>query len=94
MAQKSKGMRRNTRQKLTKDRKSSDSTEKHLRDFDDGDRVRIHFDPSVHQGFPHPRFHGRSGTVTEKRGRSYIVAVKDGGKTKEFPIYPAHLKHL
>lgn len=92
MAQKSKGMRRKTRKKLTRDSGNEGRTEKHLRSFDDGERVRFDIDPSVQQGMPHPRFDGRTGEVVEQRGRSFVVKLDDRGKEKTFAVYPAHLR--
>ncbi len=92
MAQKSKGMRRKTRKKLTKSNQQEGPTAKHMRSFADGDSVRLDVDPSVHQGMPHPRFHGRTATVVKQQGRSYVVEIDDRGKTKRFPVYPAHLQ--
>ncbi len=92
MAQKSKGMRRKTRKKLTKDSDQSSKISRYLQGFEDGQQVLIDIDPSVHEGMPHPRFHGRTGVVKERRGRSVVVTVKDGGKEKEFTIHPAHLR--
>lgn len=94
MAQKSKGMRRKTRKKLTKDAGRQGTISKHLQNFEDGEQVLIDIDPSVQQGMPHPRFHGRSAFVEGRRGRSFVITVKDGGKTKEFTVHPAHLRAL
>ncbi len=92
MAQKSKGMRRKTRRKLSKKSGHVGTISRHLQDFEEGQQVVIKVDPSIHKGMPHPRFHGRTGVVQEKRGQSFVVTVKDGGKEKEFTIHPAHLK--
>jgi large subunit ribosomal protein L21e len=40
-----------------------------------GDRVRIMINPAVQKGMPHRRYQGSIGTVTEKRGRSYVLHV-------------------
>lgn len=91
MAQKSSGMRNKTRKKLTKDSGKEGVIDRFLQDFDDGESVRIEIDPAVQDGMPHPRFDGRTGTVEEQRGSSYVVTVPDGGKTKTFTAHPAHL---
>jgi large subunit ribosomal protein L21e len=57
-----------------------------------GARVAIFIDPSVHRGQPHHRYHGRVGLITEKRGRAYVVEIKDGGKIKKIIASPEHLK--
>lgn len=90
MAQKSKGMRRKTRKKLTREETGGEISS-HLQSFDEGERVRLKIDPAVQQGMPHPRFDGRTAEVRERKGRSYVVALDDGGKEKRFAVYPAHL---
>ncbi|MDY6770520.1 MAG: 50S ribosomal protein L21e [Candidatus Nanohaloarchaea archaeon] len=92
MAQKTTGSRNKTRQKLTKHTRDKETISDHLKNFDEGDQVRIDVDSAIHEGLPHPRFHGRTATVTGKRGQSYIVELEDGGQTKELPVYPAHLE--
>jgi large subunit ribosomal protein L21e len=46
----------------------------------------------VHKGQPHPRFHGKTGKIADKRGQAYIVAINDGNKAKKLIIRPEHLK--
>jgi large subunit ribosomal protein L21e len=92
MAQKSQGSRNKTRKKFTKNVRDKETLSTHLKEFEEGDSVVIDVDPSIHEGIPHPRFHGKTAQVTGKRGRSYIVELQDVNKTKEFPVYPAHLK--
>lgn len=59
--------------------------------FDPGDEVRFIIDPSSPKGRPHPRYHGRSGVVLERRGRAYVVELKDG-RFKRIISRPEHLK--
>lgn len=92
MAQKTSGSRNKTRQKLTKHTRDKETISDHLKTFEEGDKVLIQVDSSIHKGLPHPRFHGKAGQITGKRGQSYLVTIKDGGKKKELPVYPAHLK--
>ncbi|MCJ7450604.1 MAG: 50S ribosomal protein L21e [Candidatus Nanohaloarchaeota archaeon QJJ-9] len=92
MAKKSQGMRNKARKKMKKDARDKSTVNQHLKEFDEGDRVRIDIDSGIHKGMPHHRFQGRTGTIKGKRGRSYIVEVSDNNAKKEFPAYPAHLK--
>lgn len=94
MAQKSKGARRKTRKKLTKDGGRTGTLSRHLQGFEDGQKVLIDVDPSVQDGMPHPRFHGRTAVVGGTRGRGVVISVKDGGQSKEFAVHPAHLREL
>jgi len=63
-----------------------------LRSFQIGEKATIVIDSSVHRGQPHARFHGLTGTVEEKRGRSYVVGVRFGGKVKKAIAAPEHLR--
>jgi large subunit ribosomal protein L21e len=59
--------------------------------FDEGDKVNIVIDPSVHKGMPFSRFHGLTGTVIGRRGAAFEVRVKDGNKDKIVIARPEHL---
>lgn len=50
--------------------------------FEKGDKVHIIVDPSIHKGQPHHRFHGKTGEVIGKRGKCYLISVRDGNKEK------------
>ncbi|MEX0567565.1 MAG: 50S ribosomal protein L21e [Candidatus Njordarchaeota archaeon] len=59
-----------------------------------GEKVVIKIDPSIQKGMPYKRFHGKVGTIIDKRGRSYIVLVKDGNKEKKVIARPEHLRPI
>jgi large subunit ribosomal protein L21e len=63
-----------------------------LQEYQPGNRVVIKIDSSVHKGMPHKRFHGRIGTILNKRGRSYVVSVSQGEAVKEIIVRPEHLE--
>ncbi len=63
-----------------------------LQEFDQGEKVNIVIDSSIHKGMPHPRFHGYTGEVEGKRGNSYLIGINDGGKRKKLIVRPEHLK--
>ncbi len=90
----SKGFRSKTRYKLKKSIRPvrANPITKRIQTFNEDDLVHIIIDPSIHKGQPHPRFHGKTGKVTEKRGRAYIVEINDGNKAKKLIIRPEHLK--
>jgi len=94
MVRRSRGSRSKTRYKLKKSIRVSRANpiSKKIQTFDESDLVHIIIDPSVQKGQPHPRFHGKTGKVTEKRGRAYIVDINDGNKAKKLIIRPQHLK--
>ncbi len=90
----SKGSRTGTRQKLLKKNREKGvlSVSRIIQKFEIGDSVHIDIDPSIQKGQPHPRFHGKTGRVVEKRGRSYLVEVMDGNAKKILISRPVHLR--
>ena len=61
-------------------------------EYKPGDKVYIIINPSVMKGMPHRRYHGKVGVVVGKRGKSYEVEVRVGGKIKKLIIRPEHLR--
>lgn len=90
----SRGSRSKTRYKLKKTIRAgrTNPITKKMQIFNENDLVHIIIDPSMHKGQPHPRFHGKTGKVSEKRGRAYVVEINDGDKAKKLIIRPEHLK--
>jgi len=90
----SRGFKSKTRYKLKKTIRAgrTNPITKHIQTFDENDLVHIIIDPSIHKGQPHPRFHGRTGKVADKRGQAYIVEINDGNKAKKLIVRPEHLK--
>jgi len=89
----SRGFRNKTRRVLKKDKKRVTITEK-LKTFSIGDSVIVKLEPSTQGGMPHPRYHGVYGKVSEKRGRSYAIDIKDKNKPKKLIASPEHLKKM
>lgn len=90
---KSHGMRKNTRNKLSKSVRARGISPvvKAIQDFEIGARVHILLDPSIHKGMPHPKFHGKTGKVIGKRGRAFVLEVSDQNATKSVVAFPEHL---
>jgi len=65
----------------------------YFKELKTGDRVAIKREQSVDASFPE-RVQGRTGVVTGKRGRSYIVKLKELNKEKTFIVKPIHLKRI
>lgn len=62
--------------------------------FDSGDSVALVMELSQQSpGFP-KRMQGRTGKVVEKRGRAYVIEVKDYKMTKTYMVKPIHLKKI
>ena len=57
-----------------------------------GSQVIIKMDSSVQKSLPHKRFHGKVGTVLEKRGRGYVVSVTKGDAIKQIIVRSEHLE--
>lgn len=88
MVRKSYGKMRGTRKKLAK--KRTLTVNAYLKTFKEGDRV--HIDLVSSSPLPHPRFHGLTGEVIERRGRAYGVRIRDGHATKVIFLRSEHLK--
>ena len=58
-----------------------------------GDSVAVVRELSMNFNFP-KRMQGRTGSIEGKRGKVYIVKIKDQNKEKRFLIEPIHLKRV
>jgi large subunit ribosomal protein L21e len=90
-----KGYRHRTRKILRKrvrERGGVPSLSYLLIDYRDGDRVHIVIDPAIQKSMPHRRYHGRTGIIVGKRGKSYEVKVHLGDKEKTLYVRPEHLR--
>lgn len=93
MGRKAKGFRRKTRALLRKKprERGKIGLSKLLHTYAPGEKVVVKIDPSVHAGMPHRRYHGRIGSIVNKRGRSYVVSVTQGRAVKDIIVRPEHL---
>ncbi|OIO81542.1 hypothetical protein AUJ84_00745 [Candidatus Pacearchaeota archaeon CG1_02_32_132] len=66
---------------------------KFFQKFNDGDYVAIARELNQNAGFPR-RIQGRTGVVVCKRGRAYVVEIKDFNLPKQYVIKPVHLKKI
>ncbi len=66
---------------------------KYFQELKKGDFVSIIKEEAIPFNFP-KRFQGRTGSIEGKRGRTYIVKIKDQNKEKKFLIEPIHLKKI
>jgi large subunit ribosomal protein L21e len=64
---------------------------KMLHKYDLTDKVVIKIDSGFHKGMPHHRYFGKVGVVTERRGRAYVIELKEGGVTRKLIVRPEHL---
>jgi len=66
---------------------------KYFQEFKEGDFVSVIRELSLNSNFPR-RLQGRTGKVKGKKGRAYIVIIRDQTKEKEFIIPAIHLKKI
>ncbi|MFH1127175.1 MAG: 50S ribosomal protein L21e [archaeon] len=90
----SRGFRNKTRQTLKQKTRAKLTITQRLKEIEIGSKVVVYLQPSFQNGMPHPRYHGTIGSVIEKRGRAYILAVKDQNKPKTLIASPEHIKPL
>jgi large subunit ribosomal protein L21e len=77
--------------KATRD-KGKPKISKILQEYTPGSQVIIKMDSSVQKSMPHKRFHGKIGTIVEKRGRGYVVDVPQGNSVKQIIVRSEHLE--
>ena len=66
---------------------------RYFQELKKGERVAVIIEPAVQSKFP-TRLQGRTGTIEEKRGKSYLIKIKDQNKEKRFIVEPIHLKKI
>ncbi len=69
------------------------SLAKYFEELKKGDRVALVRNLSYKSNFSN-RMQGRTGVVVEKRGRAYVVRVKDGKKEKTFIVSKINITKL
>tara|TARA_Y100000034_G_C6542125_1_gene233894 strand:- start:1 stop:261 length:261 start_codon:yes stop_codon:yes gene_type:complete len=65
----------------------------YFKSLKEGDKVAVVRERSETGSFP-KRIQGRTGIVSGKRGKSYLVNLKEMNKEKQFIIKPIHLKRV
>ena len=66
---------------------------KYFQEFKNGDSVAVVMEPTVQSSFP-KTLQGRTGIIESKRGKVYVVKIKDQNKEKKFLIETIHLKKI
>jgi len=94
MVKSSHGPRRGTRSKLRKRARTRGKVaiRRIVQEFKKGEKVIISPEPSIQKGMPYKRFIGKQGTIIEKKGKAYVLEIKDGKATKQVISLPVHLK--
>jgi large subunit ribosomal protein L21e len=82
---------RNILRKRKRDRGKLTIT-RQLKEFKVGDTVVINPEPAVQKGMPHRRFFNKHAKVVEKKGKAYVLEVKDQKAMKKVISLPVHLR--
>jgi large subunit ribosomal protein L21e len=94
MVRKSKGPRRKTRRSLRRRVREKATVTRFLQEFKIGSKVVIKPTVSSDKGRPYKRFFGKIGVVIDKRGKSYIIKIREGDKEKKIISRPEHLRRV
>jgi len=88
------GSRQGTRKSLKKESRERGkiTITRQMKEFKIGDKVLIKPEPAAHGGMPHRRFFNKHATVIAKRGRAYILEVRDQDAIKRVISLPVHLR--
>lgn len=87
------GFRKRTRRKFKKPQSSKGkiSIKKYLQKLEIGDKVALNVEPAYQKGMYRPKFMGKIGTITSKKGSCYEVEINDFRKKKRLIVHPIHL---
>ena len=66
---------------------------RYFQELKKGDSVAVVRERAVQSSFP-TRLQGKTGIIENKRGKSYLIKIKDKDKEKKFLIEPIHLKKI
>ena len=66
---------------------------KYFQELKKGDFVAVVRESAVQSSFP-TRLQGKTGIIEAKKGKAYIVKIKDQNKEKRFLIEAIHLKKI
>jgi len=90
------GLRRKTRHLFTVPRrmKGKVTITKHMEEFEEGDKVKLIYNATIHKSPFKARHYGRVGVVSKKRGSCYEVSVKTDHSVKTVIVHPVHLQRL
>jgi len=69
------------------------SISRYFQKLEKGDSVAVVKEPAMQPTFP-KRLQGKTGLVESRRGKSYLIKIRDVNKEKTFLIAPVHLKKI
>ena len=90
----SKGIRKRTRNILSKSprQRGLPPITHSFAKYEIGEKAAVVINPSVHEGQPHVRFQGHTGTVMGMQGKAYVLHLSIGKHGKDIIIRPEHMK--
>jgi large subunit ribosomal protein L21e len=90
------GNRRKTRHKFSKDlrEKGKLSLSKYFQEFNEGQKVTLLVEPAYQKGMYHRKFYSKTGLVSGKQGKCYLVDILDGKMKKTVIVHPVHIKKV
>ena len=66
---------------------------RYFQEFKEGDCVAVVRERTFQPSFPN-QIQGRTGVVESKRGKAFMIKMKDMNKEKRYLIEPIHLKKI
>jgi len=69
------------------------SLSRYFQKLKNGERVAVIREKAIQSSFP-KILQGRTGVVEEKRGKAYLVRIKDQNQEKRYLIEAIHLKKI
>lgn len=65
-----------------------------MKEFEEGEKVRVKYNASVQEGRSHQRFYGNTATVSGFQGDAVELEIKDGKQLKTLYLKPVHLEKV
>jgi len=94
MAKRSRGLLSKRTRHLARHHKPSDQRVSDIiKEFNVGDKVAI-VPKGNFANIPHPRYKGKIGLITERRGRAYVVELKIMSATRKLIVPAVHLEKV
>ena len=91
---KAKGKRAKTRSLMRRNVRAKTTVNEILKPVAVGDTVQVNINSSRHEGFPHKRMQGKTGTVVRFQGKAPVLEVYDGNLKKTVITERVHLKPI
>lgn len=91
---KAKGKRAKTRNLMRRNVRAKTTVNEILKPMKVGDVVQVNINSSRHEGLPHKRMQGKTGTVVSFQGKAPVLEIYDGNLKKKVITEKVHLKPI